>query len=68
MVDPIAFEDCFGPGQGTEATFPFGAWLTVRRVGFEGIALWGRRQGEVTLPLAPLAVASAIWLRPLPAV
>lgn len=63
MVDPIAFEDCFGPGEGTEATFPFGAWLTIRGVGFGGIALRGRRSGDVTLPLEPLAVASAIWLR-----
>ena len=64
MVDPLAFEARFGLGEGTEATFPFGAWLTVKRVGFEGVALWGRRQGEVTLPLAALSVASAIWLRP----
>ncbi|WP_232628811.1 hypothetical protein [Methylobacterium sp. Leaf118] len=63
MVDPIAFEECFGPGEGNETVFPFGAWLSVRRVGFGGLELWGRRQGEVTLPLEPLAVASAIWLR-----
>ncbi|GJE55320.1 hypothetical protein [Methylobacterium thuringiense] len=63
MVDPIAFEECFGPGEGTEATFPFGSWLTIRDVGFGGIALWGRRSGEVMLPLEPLAVASAVWLR-----
>lgn len=67
MVDPIAFEECFGPGEGTEATFPFGAWLTIRGVGFEGITLWGRRAGRVMLPLEPLAVASAIWLRRAPA-
>ncbi|GJE74540.1 hypothetical protein BGCPKDLD_1111 [Methylorubrum suomiense] len=63
MVDPIAFEECFGPGEGTETVFPFGAWLTVRRVGFGGLDLWGKRQGAVTLPLEPLTVASAIWLR-----
>ncbi|GEO98088.1 hypothetical protein [Methylobacterium haplocladii] len=63
MVDPIAFEECFGPGEGTEATFPFGTWLTIRGVDFGGISLWGRRCGDVTLPLEPLAVASAIWLR-----
>ncbi|CAO4139206.1 hypothetical protein LPLAFNJD_LOCUS383 [Methylorubrum aminovorans] len=27
MVDPLAFEECFGPGEGTETVFPFGAWL-----------------------------------------
>lgn len=64
MVDPIAFEDYFGAGEGNETVFPFGAWLTVRRVGFGGLDLWGKRQGAVTLPLEPLAVASAIWLRP----
>lgn len=63
MVDPIAFEECFGAGEGTEARFPFGAWLTIRGISFAGIALWGRRQGEVTLPLEPLAVASSVWLR-----
>lgn len=63
MVDPIAFEECFGPGEGNETVFPFGAWLSVRRVGFGGLDLWGKRQGAVTLPLEPLTVASAIWLR-----
>ncbi|WP_353612449.1 hypothetical protein [Methylobacterium sp. Leaf456] len=63
MVDPIAFEDYFGAGEGNETVFPFGAWLTVRRVGFGGLELWGKRQGAVTLPLEPLTVASAIWLR-----
>jgi hypothetical protein len=63
MVDPLAFEECFGPGEGTEAVFPFGAWLEIRRVGFGGLELWGKRQGPVTLPLDALAVASAIWLR-----
>ncbi|MEH3120293.1 MAG: hypothetical protein PGN25_22600 [Methylorubrum populi] len=63
MVDPLAFEDCFGPGEGTETVFPFGAWLEIRRVGFGGLELWGKRQGAVTLPLDALAVASAIWLR-----
>lgn len=63
MVDPLAFEDRYGPGEGTEAAFPFGAWLTIRGVAFSGIALWGKRQGEVTLPLDPLAVASSVWLR-----
>ena len=63
MVDPLAFEECFGPGEGTEAVFPFGAWLTLRAVGFGGLELWGRRQGAVTLPLETLGVASAIWLR-----
>lgn len=63
MVDPIAFEECFGAGEGNETVFPFGAWLTVRRVGFGGLELWGKRQGAVTLPLEPLTVASAIWLR-----
>ncbi len=63
MVDPLAFEDCFGPGEGTEAVFPFGAWLEIRGVGFGGLELWGKRQGVVTLPLDALAVGSAIWLR-----
>ncbi|WP_244475757.1 hypothetical protein [Methylobacterium sp. Leaf466] len=63
MVDPIAFEECYGPGEGTDATFPFGAWLEIREVGFKGLTLWGRRHGTVTLPLEPLAVASAVWLR-----
>lgn len=63
MVDPLAFEECFGPGEGTETVFPFGAWLEIRRVGFGGLELWGKRQGPVTLPLDALAVASAIWLR-----
>lgn len=63
MVDPLAFEECFGPGAGTEATFPFGAWLTIRDVAFDGIELWAKRHGRVVLPLAPLAVASAVWLR-----
>lgn len=63
MVDPLAFEDCFGPEEGTDATFPFGAWLTIREVRFTGIALWGRRHGRVVLPLEPLSVASAVWLR-----
>ncbi|WP_019903471.1 hypothetical protein [Methylobacterium sp. 77] len=63
MVDPLAFEECFGPGQGTDATFPFGAWLTIRKVGFSGIELWDKRRGDVVLPLEPLSVASAIWLR-----
>lgn len=63
MVDPLAFEDRFGPGEGTEAAFPFGAWLTIRGISFSGITLWGKRQGEVTLPLEPLAVASLVWLR-----
>ena len=63
MVDPLAFEECFGPGEGTETVFPFGAWLEIREVGFGGLELWGKRQGTVTLPLDALAVASAIWLR-----
>lgn len=63
MVDPIAFEECFGAGEGNDTVFPFGAWLGVRRVGFGGLDLWGKRQGAVTLPLEPLMVASAIWLR-----
>jgi len=63
MVDPLAFEDRFGPQQGTDATFPFGAWLTIREVRFTGIDLLGKRHGPVMLPLEPLAVASAIWLR-----
>lgn len=63
MVDPLAFEECYGASAGTEATFPFGAWLAIRAVAFEGIELWGRRHGRVVLPLEPLAVASAIWLR-----
>lgn len=63
MVDPIAFEESFGPEEGRDTIFPFGAWLTIRDVGFGGIDLWGRRQGDVMLPLEPLAVASAIWLR-----
>lgn len=63
MVDPLAFEECFGPGQGTDATFPFGAWLSIREVRFTGIELWARHHGRVTLPLQPLAVASAVWLR-----
>ena len=25
MIDPLAFEECYGPEEGTEATFPFGA-------------------------------------------
>ncbi|WP_245516741.1 hypothetical protein [Methylobacterium segetis] len=66
MIDPVAFEECYGPGEGTEAIFPFGAWLTIREVSFEGLDLWGRRCGRVTLPLEPLAVASAIWLRNAP--
>ncbi|GEP05536.1 hypothetical protein [Methylobacterium oxalidis] len=66
MVDPIAFEECYGPGEGTEATFPFGSWLSIRKVTFEGLELWGRRCGRVTLPLEPLAVASAVWLRNAP--
>lgn len=67
MVDPLAFEECYGPGEGTEATFPFGTWLTIRSVGSDGIALWGKRHGRVLLPLEPLGVASAIWLRAGPA-
>lgn len=67
MVDPLAFEECFGAGEGNETVFPFGAWLSVRRVGFGGLDLWGKRQGAVTLPLEPLTVASAIWLRRGPA-
>ncbi|WP_336488451.1 hypothetical protein [Methylobacterium nigriterrae] len=67
MVDPIAFEECFGPGEGTEATFPFGSWLTIRAVEFDGLKLWGRRHGRVVLPLEPLAIASAVWLRNAPA-
>lgn len=67
MVDPIAFEDYFGVGEGNDTVFPFGAWLSVRRVGFGGLELWGKRQGAVTLPLEPLTVASAIWLRRAPA-
>lgn len=63
MVDPLAFEECFGPGEGNETVFPFGAWLEIRHVGFGGLELWGKRQGAVTLPLDALAVASAIWLR-----
>lgn len=63
MVEPAAFDDVFGAGEGTEATFPFGAWLSIRRVTFGGIELWGKRQGDVVLPLEALAVASAIWLR-----
>jgi hypothetical protein len=63
MVDPLAFEDRFGPRQGTDATFPFGAWLTIREIRFTGIELLGKRHGPVVLPLEPLAVASAIWLR-----
>ncbi|MER2253070.1 hypothetical protein ABS772_24425 [Methylorubrum podarium] len=63
MVDPLAFEECFGPGEGTETVFPFGAWLDIRDVGFGGLELWGKRQGTVTLPLDALATASAIWLR-----
>ncbi|MCJ2036025.1 hypothetical protein [Methylobacterium sp. J-068] len=63
MIDPLAFEECFGPEEGTDATFPFGAWLTIREVRLDGIELWGRRHGRVMLPLEPLAVASAIWLR-----
>lgn len=63
MIDPIAFEECYGPGEGTDASFPFGAWLEIREVGFTGLTLWGRRHGSVVLPLEPLAVASAIWLR-----
>ena len=63
MIDPLAFEECFGPEEGTDATFPFGAWLTIREVRFTGIELWGRRHGRVVLPLEPLSVASAIWLR-----
>ncbi|MFY9289666.1 MAG: hypothetical protein WAP03_03020 [Methylorubrum rhodinum] len=66
MVDPIAFEECFGAGEGNATVFPFGAWLGVRRVGFGGLELWGKRQGAVTLPLEPLTVASAIWLRRAP--
>ena len=65
-LDPIAFEECFGTGEGNERVFPFGAWLAVRRVGFGGLALWGKRQGAVTLPLEPLTVASAVWLRRVP--
>ncbi len=53
MVDPIAFEECFGPGEGTETVFPFGAWLTVRRVGFGGLDLWGKRQGASPCPSNP---------------
>ena len=63
MIDPLAFEECFGPEEGTDATFPFGAWLTIREVRLDGIELWGRRHGRVVLPLEPLAVASAVWLR-----
>ncbi|HEX8417201.1 MAG TPA: hypothetical protein VF641_06305 [Methylobacterium sp.] len=63
MVDPLAFEECFGPGEGTDATFPFGAWLSIRAVRFTGIELWAKRHGRVVLPLEPLAVASAVWLR-----
>ncbi len=63
MIDPLAFEDCYGPGEGTDAAFPFGAWLEIREVGFTGLSLWGRRHGPVLLPLEPLAVAAAVWLR-----
>jgi len=63
MIDPLAFEECYGPGEGTEATFPFGSWLTIRAVEFGGLRLWGRRHGRVVLPLEPLAIASAVWLR-----
>lgn len=63
MVEPAAFEDAFGAGEGTEASFPFGAWLSIKRVTPGGIELWGKRQGDVLLPLEPLAVASSIWLR-----
>ena len=63
MIDPLAFEECYGPEEGTEATFPFGSWLSIRAVEFDGLQLWGRRHGRVVLPLEPLAIASAIWLR-----
>lgn len=63
MVDPLAFEECFGPLEGTDATFPFGVWLAIRKVRFTGIELLGKRHGPVVLPLEPLAVASAVWLR-----
>lgn len=63
MIDPLAFEECFGPGEGTDATFPFGAWLTIRKVGFSGIELWDKGRGDVVLPLEALSIASAIWLR-----
>ncbi|WP_027173944.1 hypothetical protein [Methylobacterium sp. 10] len=63
MIDPLAFEECFGPGQGTDATFPFGAWLTIRKIGFSGIELWDKGRGDVEMPLEALSVASAIWLR-----
>ena len=63
MIDPIAFEECYGPGEGTEASFPFGTWLVIRGVAFDGVALWGKPYGRVLLPLEPLSVASAIWLR-----
>jgi hypothetical protein len=63
MVDPLAFEECFGPLEGTDATFPFGVWLAIREVRFTGIELLGKRHGPVVLPLEPLAVASAVWLR-----
>jgi hypothetical protein len=63
MIDPLAFEECFGPEEGTDATFPFGAWLAIREVRLDGIELWGRRHGRVMLPLEPLAIASAVWLR-----
>lgn len=63
MIDPLAFEECFGPEEGTDATFPFGAWLTIREVRFTGIELWAKRHGRVVLPLEPLSVASAVWLR-----
>lgn len=63
MVEPAAFEYTLGPDAATEASFPFGAWLSIKRVTPGGIELWGKRQGDVLLPLEPLAVASAIWLR-----
>lgn len=63
MIDPLAFEECFGPEEGTEATFPFGVWLAIREVRFTGIELWSKQHGPLVLPLEPLAVASAIWLR-----
>lgn len=63
MIDPLAFEECFGPDEGTEATFPFGVWLAIREVRFTGIEVWSKQHGPLVLPLEPLAVASAVWLR-----
>lgn len=63
MIDPLAFEECFGPEEGTDATFPFGVWLAIREVRFTGIEVWSKQHGPLVLPLEPLAVASAVWLR-----